>query len=388
MAKKSNKKRSDGRIAVQVYLGSEDGKRKYKTVYGATQKEANQKAEELKLKLHKGIVIENESITFSNWMQKWFNIKKSDISASQISSYKSYMNHIERFIGNMPIKDIQVYDVQRIITELAAHNPNTRKPMSKKTLTDIKNTISQVFRFAIENRSTDFNPAEYIRIPKNAPKEQRRALTAEEKNWIINTPHRMQTAAMIMMFAGLRRGELISLQWSDIDLKNGTISVNKAVEFVDSKPVIKSTKTAAGMRIVYLPDILIDYLRKLKKENILVCPSLSGEMYTADSWKSSWHTYLLDLDVLYGKLPQKKSKFDPRFGGITIPNITPHMLRHTFCTMMYENGVDIMTAKNQMGHSDIKTTLAIYTHISDDHTAEEMQKMNRTKNEMQVKCKS
>lgn len=64
------------------------------------------------------------------------------------------------------------------------------------------------------------------------------------------------------------------------------------------------------------------------------------------------------------------------------------MLRHTFCTMMYENGVDVMTAKNQMGHADIQTTLSIYTHISADHTAEEMKKMNQNKNEMQVTCKS
>lgn len=388
MPKKSNTKRSDGRIAVQVYLGRVDGKRKYKTVYGSTQKEADQKAEELKVKINKGIDIAKETDTFTQWADRWFSIKKSDIGNSQTNAYKSYLKHLKSAIGNLQLKDINVYDIQQLITDLYKGNPNTGKPTSKKVLTEIKGTASQVFRFAIENRAIEFNPAEYVRIPKNAEKTSRRALTKEERKWIEETEHRMQPAAMLMLHAGLRRQEVIPLLWSDIDLKNGTISVNKAIEFISGKPHIKSTKTKAGVRTVYISDYLVNHLKTMKKNNVLVCPSLSGQMHTEDTWRKNWHSYILDLDIKYGKYPQRKSKNDPRFTGVSIENITPHMLRHTFCTMMYENGVDVMTAKNQMGHADIQTTLSIYTHISADHTAEEMKKMNQDKNEMQVRCKS
>lgn len=281
--KKSNTKRSDGRFAVQVYLGRVDGKRKYKTVYGSTQKEANQKADELKFKLNKGIDISKEADTFTQWADRWFTIKKSDIGNSQIKSYESYLKHLKNAIGNKQLKDISVYDVQQIITELYNQNPNTGKPASKKVLTEIKGTASQIFRFAIENRALEFNPAEYVRIPKNAEKQTRRALTKEERTWIEETEHRMQPAAMLMLHAGLRRQELIPLLWSDINLKNGTISVTKAIEFIKGKPRIKSTKTKAGLRTVYISDYLVDYLKTIKKSSVLVCPSLSGQMHTEDT---------------------------------------------------------------------------------------------------------
>lgn len=377
MPRKKNTKRSDGRIAVQVYLGKgEDGKRKYKTVYGTTQKEADEKAREIKSRLGKGLDISAADDTFSVWCDRWIASKKRDIGNSQYLSYVGYIKHLKKAMGNIALKDIKLFNVQSVIDDLYEFNPNTGAPSSKKTLTDIKNTAVQIFDFAIDNRVIDYNPASSVKIPKNAEKQIRRALTEQEQYYISDTTHRMQTAAMIMLYAGLRRGELIPLLWSDIDLKKKTINVNKAVDLSNGKPIIKNTKTKAGKRVVRIPSVLVEHLTSCEKDNILVCPSLSGEMYTATSWKTSWNSYLYDLDVLYGKIPQKKSKYDRRFKGITIPRITPHMLRHTFCTNMYLAGVDILTAQNQMGHSDIKTTLAIYTHIGEDFAKDEMNKMD------------
>lgn len=81
MPKKRNTKRADGRIAVQVYLGrDENGKRKYKTVYGATQKEADEKALQVKLAMKKGIDVTSELDPFSKWAERWMSIKKTEVS--------------------------------------------------------------------------------------------------------------------------------------------------------------------------------------------------------------------------------------------------------------------------------------------------------------------
>ena len=89
MGKKSNKKREDGRIAVQVYLGrDEGGKRKYKTVYGRTQKEADAKAQELKLALNKGIDIAPELITYVDWADRWIAIKEPEVSRARAVVYQ------------------------------------------------------------------------------------------------------------------------------------------------------------------------------------------------------------------------------------------------------------------------------------------------------------
>jgi Phage integrase family. len=84
---------------------------------------------------------------------------------------------------------------------------------------------------------TDFFSS--VTISKSAPTKERRALTESEQQWIIDTEHRAQLPAMIMLFSGLRRGEVIPLMWSDVDLKRGFISVNKSVEFTTNQPNIK-----------------------------------------------------------------------------------------------------------------------------------------------------
>ncbi len=199
---------------------------------------------------------------------------------------------------------------------------------------------------------------------------------------------------MIMMFAGLRRGELIPLLWSDIDLDNGTINVNKSVEMIDGKSVVKrGAKTEAGERIVYIPKVLVNYLSGVDRQNnLLVCPSSKGTMLTDSGWKRMWDSYLAELNFKFGNFdniivndpktgqPQKyqkpKSRFAPKKIPFVIPRITAHWLRHTFITMMYMAGVDLLTAKEQAGHADVQTTMEIYTHLDKIYKAKQISKLD------------
>jgi integrase len=93
-----------------------------------------------------------------------------------------------------------------------------------------------------------------------------------------------------------------------------------------------------------------------------------------------WSSYLLDINIQHGDFSpfqnQVNSKFDPKGIPFVIPNITPHWLRHTYATMLYFAGVDILTAKDQLGHADIKTTLNIYTHLDQQYKRKSMEKLN------------
>lgn len=396
MPKKRNAERADGRIAVQVYLGRVDGKRRYKTVYGQTQKEANKKAEQIKLAIGKGLDVTAERDTFGDWAERFQLAKKADgLSASQLRSYKNYCN-ILSMLNGIPILKIRVGDLQNIMNSYAENNPHTGRPTAKKTLIAIKGTAEQIFNMAIEARVLEYSPASAIRIPKGALQERRRALNDKEQQWIIDTPHRAQRAAMIMMYSGVRRGELIPLTWDDIDLKKKTIRVNKAVEMIKGKPRVKPPKTKAGNRTIDIPQRLVDFLEPLKKEdfaqfpnarpiNLLVCRSASGGMFTNQAWRTMWRSYLTDLNVKYGfrgkvnKLAaNKKIEKDKKQGRLPllIPNITPHWLRHTFATLLYLAGVDVLTARDQLGHADIKTTLAIYTHLDKIYKRKSMARLD------------
>lgn len=377
MARVKNSKRSDGRLQSKVYLGVVDGKAKYKYVYAATQKELNAKINEVKLQLGKGLDVSAQRDTFGEWAQRWLKLKKIEISDARFTGYKAKERYI-RHLYDFPISKIRTQDLQDIIID--------NSHLSEYTLKQVKGMCAQIMQLAIDNRVMDYNPANAIKIPKQVKYEEtkRRALTLEEQQWIIDTPHRAQTAAMIMMYAGLRRGELIPLLWTDIDLEVGTISINKSIEKVNGKFVLKQgAKTKAGERVIYLPDKLIAYLKSVQRgNNLLVCPSAHGGMMSDSAWKRLWDSYLNELNFKYGDFSKlldfkkPKSRFAPTTIPFVIPRITAHWLRHTYITMLYFAGVDVLTAKEQAGHSDIKTTMEIYTHLDNQHKSRQINKLN------------
>ena len=276
---------------------------------------------------------------------------------------------------------------QNMINELAECNPNTNKPMSIDLLKKIKSNAQAIFEYAAANNIANvpmfFNA---VTIPKKTVAEQqnkRRALTEQEQRYIIDTPHKAQLPAMIMLFSGLRRGECLALEWSDINLKQGYIDVNKSIEFGKNQGTIKKGgKTMSATRIVPIPPILVDYLINYKKEQHVlsktVCLNVSGNQYTKSSWDKVWQSYLLDLNLKYG-YPHDFNKHSPTLKASDLPMkiepFTPHYLRHTFATMLYLQDIEVTKAMQILGHTDIQTTVNIYTdfkslkknNLSDDY---------------------
>lgn len=340
------KKRANGQYRKDIYIGRDkNNKKKYKAVFGKTIQEVEQKAVELKIKLNKGYDLDLQNDTFGDWAERWLKAKKMEISHKRWTSYKGAVKYLNPLFDKK-LDTIKTYQIQSIINDT---------PLAKSTLNNIKITASQIFDFAINNRAVDYNPVKTVKLPKDAPRAKRRALTKNEQSWFLDTPHRGQLPAMLVMFAGLRRGEIVPLTWSDIDLLDGTIRVDKSAAEVGNKFIVKSgAKTKAGVRTVYIPKILVLYLKNAKRTSIYVCPNAKGGYMTPSSWDRMWDSYMHVLNLKYSN----EDKFTN-----SIQRITIHMLRHTFATMLYMSGVDVLTAKEQLGHSDVKTTLDIYTHL-------------------------
>lgn len=377
------KRRKDGRLCAKVAIGN--GKSKF--VYAQTKKELDRKVTELKIKLGKGVDIGADKDTFIEWAERWLKYKKTTLSVGRYKVCQYRINNLES-IHYIPITKLKAADIQDIVYDLHAHG------LSEYIMKEVKNTAKQVIQLAIDNRVLDYNCALAVKIPQTVPGETRRALTEEEQAWI-SAPsqcrgHRM---AMIMMYAGLRRGEMIALTWPDIDFQEKTITVNKAVEFDNNRPIVKSrTKTEAGMRTVFIPQVLVDFLANEKKgKSLLVCPDAKGGLMSETSYRRAWESYQKEINRKFGDFSgvivqtktgeltayqKSDSKYDPKKMPMVIPNITAHMLRHTFITMMYLAGVDVLTAKEQAGHADIQTTLNIYTHLDNIYKKKEITKLD------------
>lgn len=363
------KKRKDGRYQMNVYVGlDKNGKKVYKTIYGRTQAEVKSKASAIKLKIGKGIDVLNENMPFSELCERWLQYKKPLLKEKQYNSYKTNLKPFD-VLGDTSVSKLVKSDFQTIINEYAALNPRTHKPTSKKTLRDFRLTARQVFDFAVENRILDYNPVAYVEIPKDAPKQERRALTEEEQRWIIETPHRAQLPAMLMMLSGLRLSEALALQWQDIDLEKSQIFVHQKLVMKGTPHIEQGGKSKNSIRTVNIPKILVDFLKKQgkhKQSDYLVLTA-NGRLFSDTAWRRLWESYLCDLNLKYGDFSEyenkPKSKYDPHGTPFVIEKFTAHYLRHTFATNLFFCGQDLLYVQQQLGHAKPETTLNIYTHL-------------------------
>lgn len=368
-------KRKDGRYQTKIYLGLDDqGKKIYKYLYATSERELSRLESELRAKQSKGIDIISYDDTFSQWFDRLMAVKHTELTESEFQTFKARATFFKKVVGDIPLKNISQTMLQPIVNEIFAVNPATGKPSAKRTVERYIGAASAVFEYAIECRSADFNPCQYLKVPKQAKTTERRMLTPLERKWIEETPHRAQLPAMLMMYSGLRKGEVTALTWSDIDLKNKTITVSKSFDFKQCK--IKSPKTVSGIRVVSIPMKLVRFLENQPKNSVLVVTTVRGGRMTETAWNRLWDSYLCDLNLKYGNAIEKRNKFNPRGNIMTIEPFTPHCLRHTFCSIMYEAGTDVLTAKEQMGHSDVKTTLSIYTHLDQIYKKKNISKID------------
>ncbi len=374
MAKKMNTPQADGRYRVRVYIGLKDGKKQYKSVYGKTQKEADRKAEELKVSLRKGMNISSHNDGFKTWANYWLIAKKQEVSSERYATLQTRSKVWIDALNNAQITQIKPFELQTILFTISAKNPYTDKPMAKKTIREYIQIINSIFDFAIDNRVIDYNPANKLKVLQTAtPTFQRRALTEVERQRVMEFEHRAKPSAMLMMLSGLRRGEATALQWNDIDFNTNKISVTKSYNFKTKE--FKTPKNGKA-RVVSVPQMLIDYLRTLPRVSPFVLTNARGQMMTEDSWKRLYQSYMLDMNIEYG-FGGSINKFANNTNvPMLITPFTPHELRHTFCTIMFEAGIDALTAKEQLGHADIKTTLSIYTHLSTQHKEIQVNKLD------------
>lgn len=374
------KKRADGRYCAQIYLGRDDtGRKQYKAVYAKTPAELKEKETAVRLQLGRGLDVLAQRDSFAVWADDWLRLKeRENITPRQMDNYRRAVKLWKKELQGYEIGQVRADDIERVLISLSDNG------LSQRTISLYRSAVRQIMRRAV-GRVIPTNPVEQVELASvGRREEQRRALTAEEQQWIWDTPHRAQSVAVIMMLSGLRRGELAALTWNDVDLKERTITVNKVIAY-DSNgvPSLRHiTKTEAGMRTVDIPQRLADYMAALPKDNLLVIHSARGTVMTESAWAKLWRSYLRLLNEKYGtRTPadlerMQSGKPGPKRLEMTIPNITMHWLRHTFCTLLYLAGVDVVQACAQMGHADVSTTLRIYTHLDAMHKRKSVDKLD------------
>lgn len=336
------KQRKDGRYCC-IYHG--------KQFMGKTEQEALAARAEYVRSLRQN----RPSTAFSSYALTWLQAYKNHLTQAPYNAHVRNINRFSTIIKDKPLEKVTPSDIARYYQLFAG--------MSRSTINSARDTIKGIFKAALADGMIDKDPTTSVQPPKG-PKGTHRAITPEERQLIHETPHRLRPAVLVMLYAGLRRGEAIALDIDrDIDFKKMCITVRQAVRFDrQGQPEIVSPKTEAGTRTVPLLAQLADELRPLHG---LLCQSASGQMMTEAAWVRAWNSYLYALGEKKNGCSKRWSK-DP-WQPVTI---RAHDLRHSYCTMLYDAGIDLKTAMLWMGHADQSMTMQIYTHLTEQRRTE------------------
>lgn len=375
------KKREDKRYERKITVGRNfDGSLNRISVYAATQKELERKAAEIKVQIEQGIYLSSDTALFGKIAENWIEHFKPTISEKMRLRYKGIIRGKLQPLAEMRVRDLRPMHLQVIINEMA------KDGYAQKSMQMVKQTASQVLDLAMQNDLVYRNVFEKIKVP-HVDAEERQPITEEQRELILNTweGHRMGVPALIMLYCGLRRGELLALLWTDIDFKAKTLSVSKAADMPTNATTVKKPKTKAGTRIVPIPDAIMPALLRARREAIsmYVCPAMhTGDIMSAQAYTEAWSSYMHYLNLCAGGRDKVRTKNEN--GKVCfIPAVqamepfTAHQLRHSYATMLYDADVDVKTAQKLLGHADFSVTMKIYTHLSTEKESAGIEKLNQ-----------
>jgi len=221
--------------------------------------------------------------------------------------------------------------------------------------------IAMILGAAKQARIIPFNPAsEHMKAPKIRRKEATYLSDTQAQYMVellLQEPDiRKKTAILLCLYSGVRRGEFGGLQWKDIDWQNGLIHIKRAIQWQQGKGVVEvDTKNESSKRVMRLPQLIFDLLADYR-QYWLELRFKCGDKWEGDDWVFIGETGLPlspnRLNVWLNKLTTQHN----------LPHISPHSLRHTFCTLQIASGVDIRTLQARSGHSRASTLTDIYTH--------------------------
>lgn len=305
------------------------------------------------------------TMKYEEWIDIWLeNYVKTMTKLNTYEHYKYLLKaHVVPYIGRMELSEITAIDLQRYVSEqIQKGNKITGGGLSPNTVNTIISVLQGSFRTAQNAGQVEFDPSDKIKRPKKSETRVECFSLVEQKQieQCVMTHKKIKMFGVLLcLYTGLRIGELLALEWSDVDLEKGLLSINKSSRDNKSsggeKRIVGTPKSRASRRVIPLPKQIIPMLKEYKQR------SSSVWVISDKGQPVSTRSYQRSFELLLKKAGVEHKGF--------------HALRHTFATRAIECGVDAKTLSEILGHKNPTITLNVYVHSLPDHKKDMMNKI-------------
>ena len=361
--------RSDGRWEGRIVVGYDDkGDPITKSVTSVDKAKCEEKLNLLKKELGKATERLKPDMLFGEWMDFWYqNFCKPALRETTRASYETLIyGHIIPGIGQIPLNRLTQNDLQQFYVKLKKsgrrqHVATQGAELSDRMVRTCHARIRSSLEKAIIEQLITRDPSNGCKLPPKKSKEMKVLTPSEISRFLARAKEEGYYEMFLLeLSTGMRRGELLGLKWSDISFINGSLKISRQVVTAGDQIIVQTPKTKTSVRTVVLPPYMLEILKEMKKnktcEWIFPSPVREGEPRNPTAVLKRFKLIL-----------ERSGCKDIRF----------HDLRHTFATMALENGMDVKTLSDMIGHISAETTLNIYSHITDTMRAQASVKIDR-----------
>jgi integrase len=367
------------RYRLVVDIGRDaDGKRKQLTRTFDKLKEARTELSRIRHETDKGTYVKPSDITLDQYLDEYLTGAIRDRRVSTRASYRDAFKPARARLGHRRLQSITKADVEQLVDWMLTQGRRRGgKPGSGLGARSVRLTLGRLkaaFEMAVDEGLLVRNAVKLVKPPEYTPSERTIWTRAQVRAFLRAAARDRLHAAWRLSLYGLRRGEVLGLRWSDIDLKAKTLTVNQARVLVDYSIRIELPKSRNGLRTLPLDDALVAALTALRKRQARESEE-AGSLYQAGLTELDWYTpgdeYVITDAAGIPVHPEWYSdEFTRLLRRARLPKIRLHDSRHTTLSLMEKAGVPISVISRWAGHYDAAFTMRTYVHASDEDLRE------------------
>ena len=348
----------------RYYIGLDaNGKPIQKSVYGKTQKEVLDKLSSITNDIRTGLFLPPEEITFGQWLDIWHEEYLGGVKESTATQYKYHIDfNIKPFLGDCKLQKLSAPMIQKMYKTRMAKDIKGGKRLSAKSIKNLHGVVHKALDKAVQCRYIRFNPSDACELPRVEKKE----MLVLDKDWLGKFLAEIKgkkygALFFVDVFTGLRESEIIGLTWDNVDFDSKVIHVEKQLKRKQGKSnqyffdTLKNGKT----RIVCPAPVVFDVLRQIKKQQA------EDKLKYGSSYENKDNLVFTNELGEHIGIEALWQAFKRRAKAIGIPDLRFHDLRHTYATLSIQNGDDIKTVSESLGHATVAFTLDVYGHVTD-----------------------